>query len=251
MKYLLVIFFTLNCYAQVSFQISLELLKDYCHEIDFQKVEGASYFCRVEVERDCMKSLNPKACPLLVDLRKLEVKWYEEGTPEKLKGKKKKRVAFRPDKPKLRPVILPPSLRKPAQSISSEKQLSVTVGSPNLTLIPDEVLIKNGNLKESIPEIRKLHSQIRDLRFELNSVKLPVNCQEDSHCQVQGIGRKPCGGYVSSITYSNIYGVPSAIQDILRLNEMDRKLQKSLVGWYSTCDVYLFPNPRCIEQICQ
>lgn len=240
MQIILLIFLSFIVQAKDrSFGSALDILKEYCHDVDFSKFDGASYNCRMKLEKDCLREKNSVACPRLVEIRKLEEKWQESRPDDGI-------ACW--DFP--RPVYLLPHNRSPA-SQNQEVKLNIKTGSPNLNLVTDEVLIKNGNTKESLPKIRELHKQLRELTFRLNSASLPLSCEEDSQCQSQGIGRKACGGHLSYVIYSTQFGNPGAIQDIIRLNALDQELQDSLVGWGSTCDIILAPSPKCLKNVCQ
>ena len=241
MQIILLIFLSLTLHAKAtSFRSALDILKEYCHDVDFSKFDGASYNCRVKLEKDCLREKNAGACPRLVEIRKFEEKWEEEK-PEDIFV-----CRLYP-----RPTPYIPSVNRTPASLDKEVKLSIKTGSPNLNLTTDEVLVANGNPKESLPKIRELQKQLRELTFQLNSLSFPLACEEDSQCQSQGIGRKACGGHLSYVVYSSKFGQPSGIQDIIRLNALDRELQDSLVGWYSTCDFLPAPSPKCVQNVCQ
>jgi hypothetical protein len=120
-----------------------------------------------------------------------------------------------------------------------EDKINLRAGSLNL----------DGDLKwasKYSPAVQDKIQTLITLGNKIRESSLPVSCDRDSECRVQGLGDKGCGGFVSSVYYS---GNPPIIGDILTFNKLDDELN-GIIQNLSTCDYHMLFVPKCEQNVC-
>lgn len=238
--------------ASCPFGKAQQILREYCHEISFEKYPGGSYYCRVRLEDDCKKDRTASSCALFAELKKLEDSFLPEskGLITKKEKKEYRRVFDYPNReiaryqrknkrPPLPEGITPmdPNFMYP---------IKVKFGSPDLEKISEDKWLAEGNSSESIKQKKILFKELKELNTELNKEKVSLFCTQDSDCQVQHVGQWGCGGPASSFIYSTYEGGLKFMPKVLRMSFLDREIQSGLRGWFSTCAIEgILEKPKC------
>lgn len=203
-------------------------IRSYCPE-----APEDTYLCRLQLEADCFRDQkkNKKACRLLKKVNKLEEKILISD--KNLGPENKNKILSKTVKAEI-------GTAKPVPKISTPSYQAITVS--------------RGSSDYNAPrESDKDNQELRSLQDKINAMKIRVDCQADSDCQIMNYGRRICGGPVGTFVYSTVGGEHlSVYSEIAKFNEADKAFidnwNKDLMG---TCDWRGRLEPaKCAENIC-